>query len=204
MIGAMQTRLDAQFGPKASIVEAQVRDSQNLDGLKDSEFTHSITGFGIFACPDPAKAAAEIYRTLKPGGVAVVTTWKKAATMDIVRRITRVVRPGQPEWHPISPDWEHDWKLKQELVKGGFEEGKIMVEEFAQKVSGAEGIGGANGEDATEDIVELFRAEWNNMAKKGWSPEERERWDDTLREVLTDEERKSGIDMVAWIGVARK
>lgn len=200
MIDALKASLDTRTDLNTGTVEAYVRDAQDL-GFEDGRFTHSFTCFGIFACPEPGKAAAEIYRTLQPGGVAVVTTWKYAGTMDIIRRISKLVRPDQPTWHPISPDWEHDWKLRQVLAEGGFHEGNIEITEYAQK-SGAENV--ESGEDATEDIAQLFKSPFSDMAKHGWSEEETAKWDDTLRNVLTDEERKTGIGMVAWIGVARK
>lgn len=200
MIQAMQAKLDAKTvaGAEGVEVEAHVRDSQDLQ-IGDATFTHSITCFGIFACPDAEKAAAEIYRTLRPGGVAVVTTWKFAATMDIIKRVSKILRPGQPDWNPISPDWNEAWKLREVLGKGGFEEGKIEVTQFDQRAFVEEGE-----KDITEAIVEVFRSGFFDLAKKGWSEEEKAKWDDTIREVLTDEEKTKGIEMNSWIGVARK
>ncbi|KAL9623482.1 MAG: hypothetical protein Q9160_002162 [Pyrenula sp. 1 TL-2023] len=201
MIQAMQAKLEAKTVPGADGVkiEAHVRDSQDLRPIADATFTHSITCFGIFACPDAAKAAREIYRTLKPGGVAAVTTWKYAATMDIIQRVSRKVRPGQAEWNPISKDWNEEWKLKEVLREGGFEEGGIEVTGFDQRGFVEEGK-----KDVTEGIVEAFQSGFFDLAKKGWSEEEKGKWDDTIREVLTEDEKRMGVEMNAWVGVARK
>jgi ubiquinone/menaquinone biosynthesis C-methylase UbiE len=60
-------------------VETDILDVRDLKTLEDDTFTHVITNFGFSPTPDdhsgPAKAAAEMYRVLQPGGVAVVTTW---------------------------------------------------------------------------------------------------------------------------------
>ena len=42
----------------------------------DSTFDVSVTNFGIFFFPDPVAGASEIRRTLKEGGMAVVTCWR--------------------------------------------------------------------------------------------------------------------------------
>lgn len=64
-------------------VETDVLDVRDLKTLEEGMFTHVITNFGFSPTPDdpsgPGRAAAEIYRVLKPGGVAVVTTWSGMA-----------------------------------------------------------------------------------------------------------------------------
>ena len=42
----------------------------------DSTFDASVTNFGIFFFPDPVAGTREIRRTLKEGGMAVVTCWR--------------------------------------------------------------------------------------------------------------------------------
>jgi ubiquinone/menaquinone biosynthesis C-methylase UbiE len=55
------------------------RGTMNAQGLAfpDGIFIHSYMNFGIFFLPDAEKGAAQIHRTLKPGGFAVVTVWAK-------------------------------------------------------------------------------------------------------------------------------
>lgn len=59
--------------------DAEVLDCRDLKTLKDNTFTHVITNFGFAPNPDDPmgqqRAVKEMYRVLKPGGVAVVTTW---------------------------------------------------------------------------------------------------------------------------------
>lgn len=59
-------------------VETKVLDARELKTLENNTFTHVITNFGFGKDPTdstgPSKAAKEMWRVLKPGGVAVVTT----------------------------------------------------------------------------------------------------------------------------------
>jgi ubiquinone/menaquinone biosynthesis C-methylase UbiE len=60
-------------------VDTEVLDVRELKTLRDDTFTHVITNFGFAPTPDdldgPTKAAGEMFRVLKKGGVCVVTTW---------------------------------------------------------------------------------------------------------------------------------
>jgi ubiquinone/menaquinone biosynthesis C-methylase UbiE len=60
-------------------VETDVLDVRNLKTLEGNSFTHVLTNFGFSPTPDdpagPRKAAGEMWRVCKPGGVVVVTTW---------------------------------------------------------------------------------------------------------------------------------
>jgi ubiquinone/menaquinone biosynthesis C-methylase UbiE len=59
----------------AGNVSAAVMSGQDLR-FGDSTFDASVTNFGIFFFPDPAAGVSEIRRTLKGGGMAVVTCWR--------------------------------------------------------------------------------------------------------------------------------
>jgi ubiquinone/menaquinone biosynthesis C-methylase UbiE len=59
----------------ANNVSAAVMSGQDLK-FGDSTFDASVTNFGIFFFPDPVAGASEIRRTLKGGGMAVVTCWR--------------------------------------------------------------------------------------------------------------------------------
>jgi ubiquinone/menaquinone biosynthesis C-methylase UbiE len=124
MIKATQALIDAQ---KLDTVTAQVMDAQNVSGLKDNTFTHSITNFVIFALPHPVNAASEIYRTLNPGGVAAVTTWRYSGSLDLFRRVQRAVRPDKPAFDPISRDWDESWKIVDVMEEGGFSKDYIKI-----------------------------------------------------------------------------
>jgi ubiquinone/menaquinone biosynthesis C-methylase UbiE len=72
-------------------VDTEVLDVRDLKTLGDETFTHVITNFGLSPTPDdldgPMKAAAEIFRVLKKGGVCVVTTWASISPSSFVLRL---------------------------------------------------------------------------------------------------------------------
>src|SRR5579871_320693 len=88
---AMISGVQDNIASKGNILTS-VMDSESLN-FKDNTFTHSITNFGLFIFPNPDKGAREIFRTLKPDGTAVVTTWKDNGFLDLAHRIQKRIRP---------------------------------------------------------------------------------------------------------------
>jgi SAM-dependent methyltransferase len=60
----------------AGVIDADLRvmDAENLD-FPDARFDAVTAAFALFFLPDPARAAAEFRRVLRPGGVVAVSTW---------------------------------------------------------------------------------------------------------------------------------
>lgn len=60
-------------------IDTKVQDVRNLTEFEDETFTHVITNFGfapnVEDLTGPGKAVKEMWRVLKPGGVAIVTIW---------------------------------------------------------------------------------------------------------------------------------
>ncbi len=57
-------------------VDLRVMDAEDLDlDLADAGFDVVTAAFMLFFLPDPARAAAEFRRVLRPGGVLAVSTW---------------------------------------------------------------------------------------------------------------------------------
>lgn len=57
-----------------SDVDLRVMDAEDLE-FPDDEFDVVTAAFALFFLPDPARAAAEFERVLRPGGVVAVSTW---------------------------------------------------------------------------------------------------------------------------------
>ena len=68
------------------------QDSRFQDGL----FDINVTNLGIFFFPDPVKGTKEIYRTLKPGGKAAVTTCKFSGMSPVFYAVQEVIQPAKP------------------------------------------------------------------------------------------------------------
>ena len=82
--------------------------------FEDDTFSYSFTNFLIVSVPDPDMVASNIYRTLKPGGVAIVTTWAEVAHEEAILAGHAATR---------SPDAKHGiqsrevWKKASHLIK---------------------------------------------------------------------------------------
>jgi ubiquinone/menaquinone biosynthesis C-methylase UbiE len=137
-----------------------------MDGVDltypDETFTHSITNMGLFFFPDAAKGAAQIYRTLKPGGTAIVTSWKSAGHLAVVHEAQKAVKPDDPlfRW-PISDDWYEASHMRKTLEGAGFKD----VEMHEKTVHYA----AKSVEETCGYIFEM----WKKMGPK-WTDEENE------------------------------
>ncbi len=117
----------------STLATASVMDSHSLSFL-NNKFTHSITNFSIFAFRDPVKCLKEVYRTLIPDGkgVALVSTWKRFAVIEIIHRAQDKVRPDLPLMKVPQPEFMREGYLKHRMIKAGFEtwEGAGCAEKY--------------------------------------------------------------------------
>ena len=82
------------------------------------------------AIPDPLKAVKQIYRTLKPGGTAAITTWKHMGYMVIFHDAQRKVKPDSkllPGPRGIAEEWMGDTKFRSTLEAAGFQTKNIEI-----------------------------------------------------------------------------
>jgi ubiquinone/menaquinone biosynthesis C-methylase UbiE len=192
MIKATQAGIETR---KLDNVKAKIMNAQDFVGFGDEMFTHSITNFVIFSLPDPAKAASEIYRTLKPGGVAAVTTWRHTGSVGLFNRVQKYVRPNKPIVAPMSKDWSEDWKIAEVMEEGGFSKDKIKV---VQRDSVWQ-------PSSVDEMVEKLSHPYWGAFQQGWSEDEKAKWPGAVRECLSEEERSTGsLRMDAWICIATK
>jgi ubiquinone/menaquinone biosynthesis C-methylase UbiE len=145
---------------------AEVMDAQCLT-FPDNEFTHSFTKFAIMAMPGPDKAAAHIYRTLKPGGTAVITTWKDIGYMVVFHEVQKAVKPEAPisrSHPPIAPEWLADSKLREVLVRAGFPPANIEILTHSESISTK--IWGMESMETMKGMLKVGMTE-------GWTEEEK-------------------------------
>jgi ubiquinone/menaquinone biosynthesis C-methylase UbiE len=176
-------------------VTAQVMDAQEVT-FPDEMFDLSIMNFGIFFLPDPQKGADHIYRTLKPGGIAIVTSWKERRIFDTLAEAQKIIRPDLEPWTSAwAKQWESEDMLRNTLVKAGFRTEDVKCEERR-----------------TEAVVGPFMERPGRMAEGfpaavvGWTDEERERLGGVMLDVCKglDGGAEEGLSLVARIAVARK
>ncbi|KAJ9618776.1 hypothetical protein H2203_008981 [Taxawa tesnikishii (nom. ined.)] len=179
----------------ASHVQTAVMDGCDLSAFPDGTFTHSVTNFGLFAFPDAVKGVSEIYRVLKPGGVAVVTTWKRARNLEVAQQAQQAIRPDLPTFRPVGDEWLTDSHLLNVLRDGGFEREGIAIS--SKEVRGQF--------PSLEALIAVFEGPFWQPAKKGWRAEDLAKWEGDLKKAMTEEEkREASLGMTAWIAVARK
>ena len=173
--------------------------------LPDDVFDASVTNFGIFMMNPAAKGASEIYRTLKVGGKAVITTWKYVGWPAVLTEIEKTIRPGgKPFGMPELEKWKHRETL-EELMKGcGLKD--VELSEYPTCIWRLQG----DEEEYTKGMAQMI----GMMIGDQWTTTEKGKIQSCMDELIADDQRKAkffvekdgvlGIEMIAWVGVGRK
>ncbi len=196
MIRALEARAVRESWPKDA-VKGQVMDSMDLSPFPDNMFTHTYMAAAIFIVPEPLKAIAEIKRTLKPGGVALVTSFEKQGFIEVFQDVQKAIRPDLPIWNgPMPEEWLKEGKLRAVMEGGGFEGDKVEIQRFGTWMKGDQW--------STPGMILLIEA-FTKSVTNGWSEEERARFEEKLREDMGSERVKSkSYEMKGFVAVARK
>lgn len=110
-------------------VTADSLDGQDLSRFPANHFDASFTSLALFAYPDPATGARELYRTLKPGGVTSASSWKFLGWHDIFHAVERELgRQGPETRFEMVEAWLPAGKLKALFEAAGFA-GEDVTEE---------------------------------------------------------------------------
>jgi SAM-dependent methyltransferase len=105
-------------------VEWKQADALSLP-FADATFDAVACQFGVMFFPDKAKAFAEAYRVLKPGGTLMFSAWDRIAEnefADVVTTALETMFPNDPpRFMARTPHGYHDrGAIVQDLVRGGF------------------------------------------------------------------------------------
>ncbi|APA14505.1 hypothetical protein SS1G_06433 [Sclerotinia sclerotiorum 1980 UF-70] len=181
-------------------VETAVMDGVSLS-YADETFDASIVNFGIFFYSDPITGAKELYRTLKPGGKAVVTCWKEVPFYPVLHSVQEVIKPGsKPIALSTLERWTQKETLESTLKSGGFENVEIYEKEV---MWWNEGI---------QEAAKGFTDNFVNMVGDQWPDSEKDQPCGVTESLLIENKDglvvktggKIGFPMVAWIAVATK
>lgn len=200
MVQSMKAIVTSKPELQRSVVGVEVMDGQDLR-YPSSFFDVSITNFGIFFFPDPILGAKEIFRTLKPGGYAVLTLWKDIGFKPLLWEIQSKIQPTSPitELHGMEKWFDGDL-LMRTLQEGGFR--SVEMKQVT------EGIWGTGEDDFRAVLIENFEA----MVVQNWTDEEKAKLPLFTAQVLEgDGEKycirsgdKIGVPMTAWMAICRK
>ena len=155
-------------------VEVSNQRSEALN-FADNFFDLSIMNFAIFACPNAGlDGAKEIYRTLKPGGTAVVNCWQDVSWLVPSQVAYAHTQPGKEYlFTKLVETWADGTHLQKVMKDAGFKEENMSVHESngwatftRQEMRGwvekgwafLGGVGGwaENAEQAWDETIDLF------------------------------------------------
>ncbi|KAF2249930.1 hypothetical protein BU26DRAFT_292820 [Trematosphaeria pertusa] len=113
---------------------------EKLD-FPDACFTHSITNLGLLFFGDAGAGAREIWRTLRPGGTALVTCWKCLGYDAVIWEAQRAVRPDAQVFRvPIPKRWFEAGWLEETLREGGFVDVEVSEKVVYYAAGSVEGL----------------------------------------------------------------
>ncbi|KAI1385883.1 S-adenosyl-L-methionine-dependent methyltransferase [Hypoxylon trugodes] len=177
-------------------VDCKELDSQDLSSIPDNHFTHSINNFSIFTFIRPVDVIRETYRTLRPGGLAIVTCWRRFAPMYIVHAAQKKIRPDLPLMPTPSPQFYEDGELQKVVEEGGFAKDKITRVDKTLVVTDDENVTG---------LTALMSGPMMKKAREGYTEEEEARWTESVSQAVKEEiEQFGGIKFEAYVLLATK
>lgn len=105
-----------------TMVHCQEMDGQSLS-FQDNTFTHSFSCLGVFLFPDSGKGVAEMFRTLRPGGWACISSMKDPVWPGIAQKVYAAQFPGgAPSLQfPETPGWYEEADIRNTLSRAGFD-----------------------------------------------------------------------------------
>lgn len=97
----------------------------------DNTYHHSFSLFGLMFFPDRVKGFSEMYRTLKKGGTAIVSSWaptEKSSLMKLTAELIAKALPDAPNPRAHSLTLENPETFKNEMEQAGFQ--SVMIHEY--------------------------------------------------------------------------
>jgi ubiquinone/menaquinone biosynthesis C-methylase UbiE len=115
MIEKTRSKLDA-LGPKAKRATLLVADIADMPAIASDTFELILAmGDPLSICADPARAAREMHRISKPGGIVIATADNKLAAIDYffdqsdIDGLEQLLRTGKTRW--LTADQREQFEL---------------------------------------------------------------------------------------------
>jgi ubiquinone/menaquinone biosynthesis C-methylase UbiE len=179
-------------------VEIHQGDGQALPFPSDS-FDAAFSMFGLMFFPDRPKGYAELRRVLKPGGVAVVSSWadiNESSLMKIMFGALRAADASRPEPKYDPQSLENPDVLAEEMRGAGFAEVVVHAHDYAFEAPNAEQLWEGMVKSSAPLVMlqkKLGEAEWALQAEKAKA---------YIAERLAAEPAK--LNTKGYLGVGRK
>ena len=179
-------------------IEIHCGDGQQLP-FADEMFDAAFSMFGLMFFPNRSKGYSEMYRTLKPGGKVLISSWAPVVdspAMQTMFGAIKAMKPEIPEPQTDIESLENSEFFKAELQNAGFKQVEIHP---------------VSGEYRINDLLEF----WNEMVKGSapivmmkntMSPEEWEQNERVALEFLhrTWSSLPTSLSVKAWLGYGIK
>lgn len=181
-------------------VHCAIMPGEKLD-FPDDTFDLSVTNLGIMFFSEPAAGAREIFRTLKPGGTALVTTWKDIGYQPHVQEAHRAAQPEADTYKiPVPEVWFREEHLSGVMKEAGFAHVDISTPTVHYSAESASHVGSA--------LMGMF-----GHVGKDWGEKEQEVFKSTLTSLAasnaqavtrTDGSPGFGLPMVGIVAICKK
>ncbi|KAF2706020.1 hypothetical protein K504DRAFT_505738 [Pleomassaria siparia CBS 279.74] len=192
-------------GTTAIVAHQRERPGRALS-MPDATFSHAIGTAFLFVLPeDGVSAVQNVYRTLKPGGVAALNSWAYVPNMRPIQVAAERTRPeGTPLPRGGLDKWEDPEFLQRVIREGGFAHGNITLTKRDVHVT-------------TTSVDRYATMLWSfigGTSTAGWLESDEARWDEAIA-IVKEELRKSDgykeleggrlqLKFVANVAIAKK
>ncbi|BAD54961.1 class I SAM-dependent methyltransferase [Nocardia farcinica] len=120
-------------------IRATVGDGQRLP-FTDDRFDAAFSMFGLMFFPDRRKGFGEMFRVLRPGGVAVVSSWAPVLESTLMRMVFAALRAADPSIQEPQPNYlnlENPEVFATEMREAGF--AGVSIQRHTHSVAYADG-----------------------------------------------------------------
>lgn len=185
----------------AGQVRADVMDSVKLD-FPDALFDMHIMNLAIFFMPDEVRAAREIYRTLKQGGVAVISCYKDSPLGPLLADAESIIQPAAPaEGLSRFDKWSDPETLRGVMSAAGFHDVSVRECPVVQKASTVRDLA----EPLSQNLQIIAGAQWTEAEKDGLLRATEMTLESRREEYLTvDEDLEKGVTWTPWLAIGYK
>ena len=133
--------------------------------------------------------AAFFYRTLKPGGTAVVNCWELVTWFPPMKTVHETLRPGKP--YPAPPiNWFDGQQIQKVMLEAGFSKDTLRVEK-------------SEAWSRNKDLKAWAEKTWAFLGFIGqWQESDEERWDEAvelLSKLLLEQPGTKVVDGEVWM-----
>ncbi|PMD42035.1 S-adenosyl-L-methionine-dependent methyltransferase [Hyaloscypha variabilis F] len=151
-------------------------------------FTHSIGNALLFVLPnDGVDAVKEVYRTLKPGGIAALNSWAYQPNMEPIQVAAQSTRPaGTPLPRQGMDKWLQAEFLQSVVEKGGFERQKIKMVQSEVFVE----LGDLN------RYATMLWSFIGGTSAVGWLESDEQKWEEAITVVKKELKKSQGTRLL--------